>query len=166
MDIQYRMATLEDLQEICNLFDDAVETMIQNKIFQWDELYPTKKDFRKDIEREQLYIGILDERIAAVYVINQRCDEQYIKGAWKYADVPYYVIHRLCVNPAFQNQGIAGWTLKHIEEQLTEWGIHAIRLDAFTENPYAIKLYEKMGYAKLGTVDFRKGRFYLMEKYF
>ena len=88
MDIQYRMATLEDLQEICNLFDDAVETMIQNKIFQWDELYPTKKDFRKDIEREQLYIGILDERIAAVYVINQRCDEQYIKGAWKYADVP------------------------------------------------------------------------------
>ena len=44
MDIQYRMATLEDLQEICNLFDDAVETMIQNKIFQWDELYPTKKD--------------------------------------------------------------------------------------------------------------------------
>ena len=138
MDIQYRMATLEDLQEICNLFDDAVETMIQNKIFQWDELYPTKKDFRKDIEREQLYIGILDERIAAVYVINQRCDEQYIKGAWKYADVPYYVIHRLCVNPAFQNQGIAGWTLKHIEEQLTEWGIHAIRLDAFTENPYAI----------------------------
>ncbi len=166
MDIQYRMATLEDLQEICNLFDDAVETMIQNKIFQWDELYPTKKDFRKDIEREQLYIGILDERIAAVYVINQRCDEQYIKGAWKYADVPYYVIHRLCVNPAFQNQGIAGWTLKHIEEQLTEWGIHAIRLDAFTENPYAIKLYEKMGYAKVGTVDFRKGRFYLMEKYF
>lgn len=166
MDIQYRMATLEDLQEICNLFDDAVETMIQNKIFQWDELYPTKKDFRKDIEREQLYIGILDERIAAVYVINQRCDEQYIKGAWKYADVPYYVIHRLCVNPAFQNQVIAGWTLKHIEEQLTEWGIHAIRLDAFTENPYAIKLYEKMGYAKVGTVDFRKGRFYLMEKYF
>ena len=70
------------------------------------------------------------------------------------------------MNPAFQNQGIAGWTLKHIEEQLTEWGIHAIRLDAFTENPYAIKLYEKMGYAKVGTVDFRKGRFYLMEKYF
>lgn len=166
MDIQYRMATLEDLQEICNLFDDAVETMIQNKIFQWDEFYPTKKDFRKDIEREQLYIGLLDERIAVVYVINQRCDEQYIKGAWKYADVPYYVIHRLCVNPAFQNQGIAGRTLKHIEEQLTGWGIHAIRLDAFTENPYAIKLYEKMGYAKAGTVDFRKGRFYLMEKYF
>lgn len=53
MDIQYRMATLEDLQEICNLFDDAVETMIQNKIFQWDELYPTKKDFRKDIERDR-----------------------------------------------------------------------------------------------------------------
>ena len=166
MDIQYRMATLEDLQEICHLLDDAVATMIQNKIFQWDELYPTKQDFRKDIEREQLYIGILEERIAVVYVVNRRCDEQYIKGAWKCADVPYYVIHRLCVNPAFQNRGAACRTLKYIEEQLAGWGIHAIRLDAFSENPYAIKLYEKMGYAKVGTVDFRKGRFYLMEKYF
>lgn len=166
MNIQYRMATQEDLLEICDLFDNAVETMIQNKIFQWDKVYPTKKDFRKDIGRRQLYVGVTEEKIAVVYVINQECDEQYKKGNWEYADVPYYVIHRLCVAPAFQNRGIARRTLQHIEKQLAGWGIHAIRLDAFAENPYAIKLYENMGYVKAGTVDFRKGRFYLMEKYF
>ncbi|MDE6387605.1 MAG: GNAT family N-acetyltransferase [Lachnospiraceae bacterium] len=166
MDIRYRMATSEDLQEICDLFDHAVKAMIENKIFQWDEFYPTDKDFRKDIDRKHLYVGVMEEKIAVVYVINQRCDEQYIKGTWKYVDAPYYVIHRLCVNPVFQNQGIARRTLQHIEEQLAGWGIHAIRLDAFAANPYAIKLYENMGYAKAGTVDFRKGKFYLMEKYF
>lgn len=166
MDIQYRMGTSEDLQKICDLVDDAVKTMIQNKIYQWDELYPTKQDFQKDIEREQLYVGMTEGELAVVYVINQSCDGEYTKGAWKYVNEPYYVVHRLCVNPVFQKQGIASRTLLHIEEQLAGQGIHAIRLDTFSGNPYAIKLYEKLGYAKVGCADWRKGRFYLMEKYF
>lgn len=166
MDIQYRIAGLEDLEEICDLFDNAVNTMIQNNIFQWDEFYPTENDFRKDIDRGQLYVGVIEGRIAAVYVINQKSAEEYINGAWKYAGEPYYVLHRMCVHPLFQNQGVARRTLLHIEEQLAEWGIHVIRLDVFSRNPYALKLYENLGYAKVGYADWRKGRFYLMEKYF
>lgn len=97
--------------------------------------------------------------------MNQDCDEQYRNGNWKHVGEPYYVVHRMCVHPAFQNQGIARRTLLHIEEQLAGWGIHAIRLDAFSENPYALRLYEHMGYDKVGCADWRKGRFYLMEKY-
>lgn len=166
MEIQYRIGTIEDIEEICDLFDDAIGTMIRNQIFQWDEVYPTEQDFRKDIERGQLYVGVMEGRIAVVYVMNQECDEQYINGAWQHADVPYYIIHRLCVNPAFQNQGVARRTLLHIEKQLAGWDIHAIRLDSFSGNPYALRLYEKLGYARVGTADWRKGRFYLMEKYF
>lgn len=165
MDIQYRMGTLEDLQEICDLFENTVKTMIQNKIFQWDEVYPTRWDLQKDIDRRELYVGVMEEKIAVVYVINQESDEQYANGAWKHADMPYYVVHRLCVHPIFQKQGVARWTLLHIEEQLAGRGIHAIRLDAFSKNPYALKLYEKLGYVKVGHADWRKGRFYLMEKY-
>ena len=43
-------------------------------------------------------------------------------------------------------------------------GIKAIRLDAFTENPVALSLYEKLGYSIAGYADWRKGRFALMEK--
>lgn len=34
----------------------------------------------------------------------------------------------------------------------------------FIENPYALRLYDKCGYRNAGTVLWRKGEFYLMEK--
>ncbi len=166
MEIEYRIATINDLEEVCSLFSSAVETMIQNKIFQWDEIYPTERDFRKDIDAGQLYVGVIENQIAVVYVVNQKYDEQYVNGNWKHATEPFYVLHRMCVHPAFQNKGVAHRTLLHIEEQLAGWGIHAMRLDAFSENPYALRLYKRLGYVTVGHTDWRKGRFYLMEKYF
>ena len=76
------------------------------------------------------------------------------------------MILKLCVNPIFQNKGIAKSTLLHIERQLIAKGIHVIRLDVFSNNPFAIKLYHSLGYSEVGYADWRKGRFFLMEKYF
>ena len=165
MDIYYRIASFGDLQEICNLVKAAIDTMEKNNIFQWDDLYPTVKDFEDDINKNQLYVGILDKHIAVVYVLNQKCDKEYKNGNWKYADKPFCVIHRLCVNPIFQNKGIANYTMKHIENQVLSLGIKAVRLDVFSKNPFAIKLYNNLGYVRVGNVNWRKGKFYLMEKY-
>ena len=60
--------------------------------------------------------------------------------------------------------GIAKTTLSHIEQELWKSNIEAVRLDAFSENPFALSLYQKAGYEKVGVADWRKGRFYLMEK--
>lgn len=51
-----------------------------------------------------------------------------------------------------------------IENDLKRQGISAIRLDTFSGNPFALRLYAKMGYEMIGHVDWRKGRFLLMEK--
>lgn len=165
MQITYRLATFDDLDAINSLVQDAIATMIQQNILQWDELYPTKEDFREDIAREQLYVGTIENQIAVVYVLNQESDEAYKTGNWQEPSKSYYVIHRLCVNPHFQNKGVGTATLLHIEEHLQSKGIEAIRLDAFTQNPYSLKMYDKLGYSKVGFADWRKGRFYLMEKY-
>ncbi|MBD5519761.1 MAG: GNAT family N-acetyltransferase [Lachnospiraceae bacterium] len=165
MQIEYRLARMEDMGEICRLVANAVDKMIENDILQWDEIYPTEVDFREDINKKELYVGIVDGRIAVVYALNQECDDAYKGGKWKHEDIPYYVIHRLCVNPDFQNMGIGRQTLLHIEEQLLLIGIKAIRLDVFTQNPYALRLYDGLDYELVGYADWRKGRFCLMEKY-
>lgn len=166
MKIEYRAANSDDLDEICDMVSDAVDVMIKNNIFQWDDLYPTRDDFREDIDKNQLYVGMVENCIAVIYALNQEYDTEYENGEWKYKDEPFYIIHRLCVNPAFQNKGIAKSTLHHIEEELKSLGIHAVRLDVFSKNQFALKLYTNQGYLKTGFVNWRKGEFYLMEKHF
>ena len=165
MFIEYSMANNNNLNEIVTLITNAVENMQKNNIDQWDLLYPTREDFQADIINQQLYIGKINGMIAVVFALNQNSDEQYQNGKWTFPDKDYYVIHRLCVNPLYQNNGIGRKTMLHIENILRDRDIQAIRLDVFSENPYAIKLYEHMGYSRVGYADWRKGRFYLMEKY-
>lgn len=166
MILKYRKATPNDIEEIYSIVHNVIDNMERENIFQWDELYPTKEDFQKDVGKGQLYVGVVNGQIAVVYTLNQECDEEYENGRWKYKDKPFYIIHRLCVNPIFQNKGIAKSTLLYIEKQLTEKGICVIRLDVFSKNPFALKLYKSLDYSEVGYADWRKGKFLLMEKRF
>ncbi|MFA9376045.1 MAG: GNAT family N-acetyltransferase [Lachnotalea sp.] len=162
--IEFRKAEEQDLNAVFLVFTDAIDEMIRHNILQWDELYPDRNILYNDIQSRQLYIGMIEDKIASVFVLNQECDEEYTDGNWEYPNATYYVIHRLCVNPHFQNRGIGLTTMKHIHKEMKQIGIETIRLDSYTLNPYAVKMYTKLGYNKVGYVNWRKGRFYLMEK--
>ena len=164
MEISYRAANNDDLDEIFQLVENAIKQMEHDKIYQWDSIYPTKEDFHNDIQKNELYVGIINEKIVVVYALSKECDEQYKNGEWQYIGDKYNVIHRLCVSPDFQKKGIAQTTLLYIEGELMVLGMKAIRLDVFCENPYALKLYSNNGYSKVGNAHWRKGKFFLMEK--
>lgn len=164
MEISYRVASIDDLDDIFQLVENAIKQMERKNIHQWDSIYPTKEDFSNDIKKNQLYIGIHNKRIVVVYALNKECDEQYQNGEWQYIGDNFNVIHRLCVSPDFQRKGVAHTTLLHIESELGFLGVKAIRLDVFCENPYALKLYSNNGYHKVGIAHWRKGEFLLLEK--
>ncbi|MCD7777274.1 MAG: GNAT family N-acetyltransferase [Clostridiales bacterium] len=111
-----------------------------------------------------MFVGVIENRIAIVYAVNKESEEDYQNGNWEYTGCEYRVIHRLCVNPAYQHQGIAAETLAHIEEKLHKSNIKAVRLDVYSLNSAAQSLYFGSGYKKVGFVDWKKGRFYLLEK--
>ena len=164
LNLCFRAGTEADLDSVFRLFTDAIAEMNRNNIPQWDELYPDREILKEDISKNQLFLGIADGDIASVYVLNSDCDEEYENGAWQYPNASFCVIHRLCVNPKFQNRGIGNLTMRHIEAQVLKEGFESVRLDAFTLNPFALKMYDRLGYVIVGTADWRKGRFFLMEK--
>lgn len=165
--MNYKLATEEDLDEICLLVKAAIAEMERNEIPQWDEIYPSREDFLNDINAGSLFVGEVsdngEKRIAVIYALNKECDEEYKNGDWKY-DGDFRVVHRLCVHPDFQRRGIARDTLIHIEKQAADLGAKSIRLDVFSLNPFSLRLYEHAGYSKTGEANWRKGLFYLMEK--
>ena len=163
--MNYRLANESDMGVISDIVKSAIAEMERNNIFQWDDVYPTKDDFLDDIKNRQLFVGILDGDISVVYAINKEYDEQYNNGNWKYPNCEYRIIHRLCVNPRYQNRGIAKNTLTHIENELRRSGIETIRLDVYCNNSFALSLYHNNGYEKAGIAEWRKGTFFLMEKH-
>ena len=153
-----------DLSELLALYAAATKRMDEQGIPQWDEIYPNKSVLLEDIELERMYIGKIDGAIAVAFALEQCKDEDYEEAAWKYEAPSIVVLHRLCVHPAFQGQGVAGAAMDYLEQEVLSYGINVIRLDAFPQNPSAIKLYESRGYVKAGEITFRKGLFYLYEK--
>ena len=162
--MNYCKADISQLEEIFSVYSAAIETMEKADIHQWDEIYPTKEDIAQDIQKEQMYIGKKGQNITVCFTLSEEYDEEYKNGDWKWPDSKFIVIHRLCVNPVFQNRGIASKTMKFIEKLSKSADYDSIRLDCFTENPYSRKLYDKAGYSVVGYADWRKGRFELREK--
>lgn len=162
--IKFVTAQKSDADKIFCIYRDATENMNNQKIFQWDEIYPDKQTIYNDISNKQMTIGVINSETVSAYVLNHNCDSEYACGNWEYKGPQHLIIHRLCVNPKFQNTGIGTATMLHIEDYAKRLGYKSIRLDSFTQNPYACKMYEKLGYKTVGKVVFRKGEFYLMEK--
>ena len=162
--MEFRKATVSDHQEIVSIYKTAIKAMADSGINQWDDIYPSADILLQDIENAEMHLGIIDGIVAVAYTLNKSYDPQYDNGSWSCEGQSFSVLHRICVNPLFQNKGVATLAGKHIEEFLKSEGTKSIRLDAFSLNPGSLKLYNKLGYIKVGETRFRKGLFYLFEK--
>jgi ribosomal protein S18 acetylase RimI-like enzyme len=162
--MEIQPAKMGDLDGIVKLFKNAIENMIKNDILQWDEIYPNEDVLAEDIRKNQMYKTIFDSNIVSAFVLNKEYDEEYANGLWEYDGNNFMVLHRLCVNVEYQNKGFGKRTMTLIEEYLKSAGIESIRLDTFSKNQIALKLYNKLGYKKTGETNWRKGLFYLLEK--
>jgi len=154
----------EKLDDVLQLIQEVVEGLNSDGIDQWDEKYPAREDLETDILNETAY-GYFDSgRLSAYIVLNEEVEPQYGEVEWEYDSGRPLMIHRLSVHPDLKGRGIGRAMVSFAEAEAFERGYQAVRLDAFSMNPAALRLYEKSGYRRAGSVHFRKGQFYLFEK--
>ena len=160
----FSTAQAQDLAEILRLFRAATTQMDAHGVYQWDEIYPDEEILGEDIARGNMTVGTIDGRIAVAFMLDYCEDSDYESAAWQYREQNIVVLHRLCVHPDFQGRGVARQAMDYLENIVRAQGIKTIRLDAFSQNPTALHLYESRGYQKAGEISYRKGLFYLYEK--
>lgn len=160
----FRKAELTQAPQVFSIYRAAISHMQASGIDQWDDAYPTQAVIEQDIANGEMTIGLIDDIIACAYVLNKEQWEGYENGDWQYSNLPFSVLHRLCVNPIYQGKGVAKQALQFIEAFLKSEGVGVLRLDSFPQNLNAIKLYQNQNYLKVGEAAFRKGIFYLYEK--
>ncbi|MPN52325.1 hypothetical protein SDC9_199981 [bioreactor metagenome] len=162
--IVFSLATQNDLPEIIELFRAAIRRMDELGIPQWDEIYPSVDVLSEDVASGRMEVGRSEGKIAVAFLLEECVEGEYEAADWRYPEPRFVVLHRLCVHPAFQGRGIARQAMDYIEQSVRARGIRAIRLDAFSLNPTALRLYESRGFEKAGEIQFRKGLFYLYER--
>ena len=158
-----RLATPEDMPAVYAIYREAIDTMNANGIPQWDELYPTPAILDADLARGELYVAQTDAGVAAAVVLNTQCDPAYDTVAWEGGE-PFSSVPRLCVSPGAQGAGVGRGLMAAVEAWAKQRGYADIRLDAFSQNPHALRMYAGLGYVKRGEALWRKGLFYLLEK--
>ena len=162
--VTIRLATSADLPDILELLARCLASMRADGIDQWDQVYPSERVLSNDIAAGSMYVASTDlKRVAGVIALNSFQDPEYAGVPWKFGG-RIGVVHRLMIDPELQGAGIARSMMLLVEEQARQIGYESLRLDAFTLNPRALRLYQGLGYRDAGPMTLRKGVFRGFEK--
>jgi len=164
--MRIRLATLTDMDNVMGLIKNCIKDMEFQGIYQWNDQYPTYEIFEIDIKSKALYILEYNDTCIGIISINEDQSPEYKELVWINEFGKILVVHRLAVNPDYQKQGIGRKLMDFAENYASEKGYASIRLDAYSGNHRALKLYEYRGYKKVGQLFFpsRELPFYCYEK--
>jgi len=159
-------ATENELDEIMGLIRDCIRDMESRGIHQWGDFYPTREIIDEDIKNGSMHLAKENDEVLGIITINQEQPPEWTSVSWSNKADRIVTVHRLAVKPSRQKQGIGRKLLDHAENYAIRNGYTAIRLDAYSGNLRALRLYEKHRYIRVGQIRFpeRPLVFYCYEK--
>ncbi|ULT54816.1 GNAT family N-acetyltransferase [Neobacillus drentensis] len=142
------------LKTVLQFYREISSDLRQKGIDQWDRYYPNRFIVKSDLKEGNLY-GILEDNIlVGAVVVDTNQSKKYRNLYWEDREGNPLVIHRLAVHPLYQGKGYGKKLLQFAEEFARLNENTSIRLDVFSVNVGAVKMYERSGYQERGTIHF------------
>lgn len=144
--MDFRLAVMQDLPQLKNMYVKIIEEMNKNQIPIWDDIYPCAF-FEEDILKSQLYLMLDDTEIVSAFALcGSNTGENAV--AWKNSSSRALYLDRLGVNPGYLRKGIGSLTLAKAKENAKTLGAEYLRLFVVDINTPAIQLYIKNGFIR------------------
>lgn len=137
------------------MYEACKAAMRASQNFQWTDTYPNFNIVEQDIKSGHLYVLSDGKSVLGSIVVNTDQDPQYDKIKWEETIGPFLIIHRLAVHPAHQKKGLAKKLMEFAENFALINQYKSIRLDAYTANVAASRLYIERMYKERGQLYFR-----------
>ncbi|CAI8304423.1 MAG: Uncharacterised protein [Flavobacterium sp. SCGC AAA160-P02] len=154
--MKLKRSTLNDIEKIMQIINDAKIHLASLKIDQWQNGYPNRKEIEKDILKNESYVVLNNEKkIIATSMFTLRPEPTYkiIEGNWIIKESEKYgVIHRLAIEKKYKNSGIATFILKQFHQELKNKNIKSLKIDTHEDNFEMQSLIEKLGYQYCGII--------------
>jgi RimJ/RimL family protein N-acetyltransferase len=148
-----RPAKYEDLDTIMDIYAIARKYMADNgNATQWPDSYPDRELLIKDIQSEQLFVYMENNKIHGTFafIIGPEATYSYIEnGAWKNEN-PYGTIHRVAGDGVVT--GVFSQCLDFCKQRISN-----LRIDTHSDNYTMQHLIEKNGFEKCGVIYVRDG---------
>ena len=155
--LEIRKARVDEFDDVRDFYFSLCEEMSDSPFLPgWEaEVYPTSDELRHALDVQELYIGLLDDEIAAGMILNHECPEGYDTVNWAVAaqGKEIMVVHLLGVHPRFAGRGFAKEMTREAVRLAREAGCTTVRLDVMTNNLPAMHVYESVGFQYRETVQ-------------
>lgn len=150
-----------DIPRLVRLYEETVDYLESHTNYPgWKKgVYPGREEAESGVGEKTLYVAEKEGRIIGSVILNGRQEAAYQSAGWETFAEPeeVMVIHTFLVHPDLSGLGVGRRLLEFAGEQAVKEGKKTIRLDVYEKNTPAIRLYERMGYRYVKTVDMGLG---------
>ena len=146
--MEFRLATIEDLDEIKEMYREIIRETERLGRPIWGSDYPV--DFlHVDVESNRMFILVDgNEIVAAVALCDAIWDDSMVDYEDPEAKAKY--IERLAVRPSRWREGLSRTIMEKAEETARNMGAEYLRLYVIESNKPASSLYRKIGFHQIG----------------
>ncbi|MCX4269818.1 MAG: GNAT family N-acetyltransferase [Lachnospiraceae bacterium] len=158
--LYFRRTEERDLDAVIEIVDAAKEYLRLQGIPQWQDGYPNRESFYKDIEREISYVLEENGKILGTIAIDLEGDRNYnwiYEGNWLSEKQPYAAIHRVAVDAERKGSGLAGKMIEEAVKLCLEKGIFSIKNDTHRLNQSMQRMLVKNGFVRCGIIYLENG---------
>lgn len=154
--MEFRKATLNDVEEIWQILQYAIQLRKEDGSQQWQDGYPNPESIRNDLKNDWAYVITDAEGILAYGAVIFDIEPAYngIEGRWL-SDGDYVVLHRIAGAKRSKGMRIATHFMQYVENLALSKHIHSIKVDTNYDNIAMLKILERLGYQYCGEVYFR-----------
>ncbi len=158
-------ASQADFNAVCSLYQSVCAVMAKDPSPQWVwGEYPSEEILQKTLDAGTLYIAKEDGALLCAVTVDTNFDPEYADVNWLFGVKPG-AFHRLAIAPEAQGKGLGKKVLAAVCDILRSQSCDTLRIDTYSPNANAQKLYASMGMRKAGEVKFfhRELPFYCFE---
>lgn len=154
--MRLELSTINDVEKIIEIIDDAKIHLASLHIDQWQNGYPNKEEIENDILNNESYVVFNDQNeIIATSMFTTHPEPTYkiIDGNWIIDEsITYGVIHRLAIKKEFKKRGVATFIFEKFHQQLKKQKIFSLKIDTHEQNLGMQSLIQKLGYQYCGII--------------
>ena len=149
-------ATQSDFRAVCALYQSVCAQMAVSASPQWVwGEYPSEAILQSTLDEGTLYVAKDGDALLCAVTVDTHLAPEYDSVNWLFGVKPG-AFHRLAIDPEQQGRGLGRQIIADVCDILRSQGCDTLRIDTYSPNANAQKLYTGLGMRKAGEVHFTR----------